>query len=135
MLRRVLTLPRSASADGYDEHVQCDAIASLSSETKRRKAAGVRRIVIPGRPWQIGATFGATPGGHTRSSWGAERPYFTGLSRSHFIMAEREGLSARVPGTSKTAVKSAFPDNRGGLCVPAVCTGPSRSAQAESNEW
>jgi hypothetical protein len=42
-------------------HVQCDDIASLSSETKRRKAAGVRRIVIPGRPWQIGAT----PGGHT----------------------------------------------------------------------
>jgi hypothetical protein len=44
---------------------QCDVIASLSSETKRRKAAGVRRIVIPGRPWQIGATLGATPGGHT----------------------------------------------------------------------
>src|SRR6202051_4778462 len=87
MLRRVLTLPRSASAAGYDEHVQCDDIASLSSETKRRKAAGVHRIVITGRPWQIGATFGATPGGHTRSSWGAERPYFTGLSRSHFKVA------------------------------------------------
>src|ERR1700730_4137414 len=96
MLRRVLTLPRSASADGYDEHVQCDDIASLSSETKRRKAAGVHRIVITGRPWQIGATFGATPGGHTRSSWGAERPYFTGLSRSHFKMAEREGFPLRL---------------------------------------
>jgi hypothetical protein len=56
MLRRVWTLPRSASADGYDEHVQCDDIASLSSETKRRKAAGVHRIVIPGRPWQLAAS-------------------------------------------------------------------------------
>ena len=28
--------------------------------------------------------------------------------------------------TSKTAVKSAFPDNRGGLCVPTVCTGTGR---------
>ena len=67
MLRRVLTLPRSASADGYDEHVQCDDIASLSSETKRRKAAGVRRIVIPGRPWQIrGYLRGYTRGPHQK---------------------------------------------------------------------
>jgi len=43
-------------------HVQCDDIASLSPETKRRKAAGVRRIVIPGRPWQIGATLGLHSG-------------------------------------------------------------------------
>src|ERR1700737_1469959 len=105
MLRRVLTLPRSASADGYDEHVQCDDIASLSSETKRRKAAGVHRIVITGRPWQIGATFGATPGGHTRSSWGAERPYFTGFSRSYFKVAEREGLSPRQPCPAKKPSK------------------------------
>ena len=54
------------------------------------KAAGVRRIVIPGlADW---ATRGATPGGHTISSWGAERPYFTGLSRSHFKVAEGEGF-------------------------------------------
>jgi hypothetical protein len=47
------------------------------------------------------------------------------LNRLGFLgwLAERVGFSARVPGTSKTAVKSAFPDNRGGLRVPAVCTG------------
>jgi hypothetical protein len=38
-------------------------------------------------------------------------------------MAETEGFSARVPSTPKTAVKSAYPDNRGGLRVPSVCTG------------
>jgi hypothetical protein len=44
--------------------------------------------------WQTGATLGATPGGHTSSSWGARRPYLTGFSRSHFKVAEREGLSS-----------------------------------------
>jgi hypothetical protein len=50
-------------------------------------------------------------------------------------LAEREGFSARVPWTSKTEVKSAFPDNHGGLCVPALCTGTHVSAQAESSGW
>lgn len=35
---------------------------------------------------------GATPWGYTGQSGRAERPYFTGLSRSRFIMAEREGF-------------------------------------------
>jgi hypothetical protein len=51
------------------------------------------------------------------------------------FVAEREGFSARVPGTSKTAIKSASPDNRGGLCVPMACTGPADAAQADSAGW
>lgn len=58
---------------------------------------------------------------------------FPGLNTGY--MAEREGFSARVPRTSKTAVKSAFPDNRGGLCVPPVCTGPASASQADSAVW
>jgi hypothetical protein len=80
-------------------------------------------------------TLGATPGGYTSKFPVCRRPDFTGLSRSHFKVAEREGFSARVPGTSKTEVKSAFPDNHGGLCVPALCTGTRVSAQAESSGW
>jgi hypothetical protein len=66
------------------------------------------------------------PWGYTGKSGRAKRPYFTGLSRSCFKVAEREGFSARVRRTSKTAVKSAFPDNLGGLRVPPVCTGADR---------
>jgi hypothetical protein len=32
--------------------------------------------------------------GYTRDPWSAERPYFTGLSRSRFIRAEREGFAS-----------------------------------------
>ena len=41
-------------------------------------------------PWQIGATLGATPRGYSGNSGRAKRPYFTGLSRSCFKVAERE---------------------------------------------
>jgi hypothetical protein len=73
-----------------------DVLARSSPITTRfGSTACIARMGLPSmcRAWQIGATLGATPGGHTRSSWGAERPYFTGLSRSHFKVAEREGLS------------------------------------------
>jgi hypothetical protein len=37
----------------------------------------------------------ADPGGYTGKPGRAKRPYFTGLSRSHFKVAEREGFSPR----------------------------------------
>jgi hypothetical protein len=40
----------------------------------------------------MGLPLGATPGGHTRKVLGAKGPYFTGLSRSHFKVAERKGF-------------------------------------------
>jgi len=45
--------------------------------------AGQRGILGPAR-------------GYTKRLWRAVRPYFTGLSRSRFIMAEREGFSFRL---------------------------------------
>lgn len=55
-----------------------------------------RRIATFDLPWQIRATRGGyTPGLH-QSFWFAVRPCFTGLSRSRFIMAEREGFSSRL---------------------------------------
>lgn len=44
-------------------------------------------------------------------------------------------VTAKPTRGSKTAVKSAFPDNPGGLRVPAVCTGTDVPAQADSAEW
>jgi hypothetical protein len=58
------------------------------------------------------ATLGATPWGHTSRSWGAGRPYLTGLSRSRFIMAEREGLSGGFFRSPYISEKSC---DRGGL--------------------
>src|SRR5260221_9431889 len=50
-------------------------------------------------------------------------------------LTESEGFSARAPRASKTAAKSAFPDNRGGLCVPMACSGPADAAHADSARW
>jgi hypothetical protein len=47
------------------------------------------------------------------------------LGRISQKFAEREGFSAKVPRTSETAVKSAFPDNRGGL----------RTTNMSGNRW
>ena len=45
-------------------------------------------LLSSGRPsWQIGATLRATPGGYTGKSGRARKPYFTGISRSCFIVA------------------------------------------------
>jgi len=44
------------------------------------------------QPWQITSTLGATPGGYTGKPGRAKRPYFTGLSRGYFKVAEREGF-------------------------------------------
>ena len=60
------------------------------------------------RRGRLRATLGATPGGYTGKPGRAKRPYFTGLSRSHFKVAEREGFSALAPGASKTEEKSTF---------------------------
>src|SRR5690242_280789 len=38
----------------------------------------------------------ATPGGYTRDLWRAVRPDFSGLSRSRFSMAEREGFEPPI---------------------------------------
>lgn len=92
----------------------------ISAETpsRDRSASAGRRaeVVFRQQTWHPSATFGATPRGHTRSSWSAVRPYFTGLSRSRFIMAEREGFSARVQRTSKTAANQRFQTTAAG-CV------------------
>lgn len=50
------------------------------------------RVAFAGRHGILASTSGATPWGYTGQSGRAERPYFTGLSRSRFIMAEREGF-------------------------------------------
>ena len=55
-----------------------------------------RSLATRRRPWQIGATFGATPEGHTRNSWRARNPYSTGFSRSYFKVAEREGFEPPI---------------------------------------
>jgi hypothetical protein len=52
---------------------------------------------------------GATPRGYTSNPWGAERPYFTGLSRGYFNVAEREGFA------------SLLPDAAACLCVDRAC--------------
>jgi hypothetical protein len=41
-------------------------------------------------PWQITTPLGATLRGYTGKSGRARSPYFTGLSRCHFKVAERE---------------------------------------------
>ena len=61
-----LHLGESACAGGAAA-VQCLPAFQVAGD-RRQEAAGVRRIVIPGRPWQIGATLGATPGGYTGNS-------------------------------------------------------------------
>src|ERR1700755_55209 len=64
-----------------------------TSRPSRRKLSGARPPVSAGLSYPDGrGRLGLHPGGHTRSSWGAERPYFTGFSRSYFKVAEREGL-------------------------------------------
>jgi hypothetical protein len=68
------------------------------------------RCLPSGRPsWQNGATLGATPRGYTGNSGRAEMPYFTGLSRSHFKVAEREGLSERFFHSAGFPGKAASP--------------------------
>ena len=74
---------------------------SLDIELRPKPAAAGTDVAFGRQPWQFGATRGATPWGHTRSFWGAERPYFTGLSRSRFIVAEREGLPRRSQKPNK----------------------------------
>jgi hypothetical protein len=40
---------------------------------------------------------GATPWGYTGNPGRAKKPCFTGLSRSHFKVAEREGIEPHIP--------------------------------------
>src|ERR1700731_1992189 len=58
-----------------------------------RRSAGENCCHWDPRRGRLRATLGATPEGYTGKSGRAERPYFTGLSRSHFKVAEREGFS------------------------------------------
>lgn len=71
------------------------------SLSDRRRAASIDRHRVDHMQRRLpsgrllghkGATFGATPGGYTGKSGRARSPYFTGLSRSRFIVAEREGF-------------------------------------------
>ena len=57
-----------------------------------------RRELLPlgPAPWQITSN----PWGYTGKPGRAKRPYFTGLSRSHFKVAEREGFSPPIIGRS-----------------------------------
>ena len=75
-----------------------------TSRPSRRKLRGARPPVCAGLSYpdgrgRLGLPWGypgATPGGHTISAWGAERPYFTGLSRGCFKVAEREEFSLKL---------------------------------------
>lgn len=59
-------------------------------------AASQAASALPTSRGRLRATLGATPGGYTGKSGRAERPYFTGLSRSHSKVSERERLAPRL---------------------------------------
>jgi hypothetical protein len=60
-------------------------------------------------PWQITSYLGATPGGYTGKPGRAKRPYFTGLSRSHFKVAEREGFASPLRASSALRTNTSAP--------------------------
>jgi hypothetical protein len=127
------------------------AFEAIGGDDKAARDAADRRRSFPERVglgrqlWQFGATLGATPRGHTRSSWGAEGPYFTGLSRRRFIMAEREGFEPRFPvpndklcwlliglrlRTRWNAAAQTPP-----RCEPSQKSDPAEAAAPEVNRW
>ena len=63
---------------------------------------------------------GATPRGYTRDLWRAVRPDFTGLSRSHSIMAEREGFSSQIFPQLRKLQKTVPPHRSGGVYLDQV---------------
>jgi hypothetical protein len=50
------------------------------------------------------AALGATPKGYTGKPGRAKRPYFTGLSRSHFMVAEREGFEPPTGSVTRARI-------------------------------
>jgi hypothetical protein len=48
------------------------------------------------RRGRLRATLGATPGGYTGNPGRTRKPYFAGVSRSHFKVAEREGFEPPI---------------------------------------
>ena len=78
-------------------------------------------------PWQIRRY----PRGYTGNSARAERPYFTGVSRSHFNVAEREGFDppmkvpkadGRLPGGQTSLPLAQLPSLDGPLGVKIAAT-------------
>jgi hypothetical protein len=92
-------------------------------------------IVNFGLPWQVWSYLkGYTLGPH-QTLWACKKPLFYGAFSKPIYYGGEEGILCQGPKDLENCSKISVSDNRGGLCVPAVCTGPSRSAQAESNEW
>jgi hypothetical protein len=133
--------PSPVVSSRADEEAKPDAGCSAGRERRNQRRPRLKDSSFPGTPndgnlRQILTTprF-STAGLHRPNPVAREMPGFIGFFVRRGQVAEREGFSARAPGGSKTAVNSAFPDNRGGLCVPAVCTGTGDPAQADSSGW
>jgi hypothetical protein len=94
-------------------------------DLQRRSVATETRAVADWGP------LGATPGGYTGKSGRAGKPYFTGLSRSCFKVAEREGLSSTDLPDARNPINKRLSATGESRCVPTDVYHYKRSSPSQ----